>query len=46
MPYYEGNILKFECSVYDLNSNRDGYEIKNIIFVSEDLGNTWKVEES
>ena len=46
MPYYEGNTLKFECSVYDLNSNRDGYEIRNIIFVSEDLGNTWKVEES
>lgn len=44
MPYYEKDILKFKCSVYQFNSNKDEYENKEILFVSNDNGLSWNVE--
>lgn len=44
MPYYEKNALKFKCSVYQINSNKDGYETKEILFISNDNGLSWDVE--
>lgn len=46
MPYYEKDILKFKCSVYQFNSNKDEYENKEILFVSNDNGLSWNVENN
>ena len=42
VPYYDNNILKIKCSVYQINSKKDGYEDKDLIFASED-GLTWNL---
>lgn len=42
IPYYEKDSLKMKCSVYQLNSNRDGYEDKEITFISNDNGLHWQ----
>ena len=44
LPYYENNILKIKCSVYQVNSNKDGYENKSLIFISNDNGLNWNLE--
>ncbi len=44
LPYYENNILKIKCSVYQINSNKDGYENKSLIFISNDNGLNWNLE--
>lgn len=46
MPYYEKDILKFKCSIYQFNSNKDEYENKEILFVSNDNGLSWNVENN
>ncbi|MBO5348875.1 MAG: hypothetical protein J6A89_03535 [Clostridia bacterium] len=46
MPYYEKNNLKFKCSVYQINSNKDGYENKEMIFISNDNGLNWNLENN
>lgn len=45
IPYYEKDSLKMKCSVYQLNSNRDGYEDKEITFISNDNGLHWQLED-
>lgn len=45
IPYYEKDSLKMKCSVYQLNSSRDGYEDKEIIFISNDNGLHWQLED-
>ncbi len=42
IPYYEKDSLKMKCSVYQLNSNRDGYDDKEITFISNDNGLHWQ----
>ena len=44
VPYYKENKLKIKCSVYQINSNKDGYENKELIFISNDNGLTWNLE--
>ena len=44
MPYYENDVLKIRCSVYQVNSNKDGYENKNLIFIGNDNGLNWNLE--
>ncbi len=46
MPYYEDNSLKLKCSVYEINQNKDGYEEKTLIFISNDNGLNWILENS
>lgn len=41
VPYYEKDILKIKCSVYQFNSNKDSYEDKELIFISTDNGLNW-----
>lgn len=46
VPYYDGNTLKINCSVYQINPNKDGYEEKELIFISKDNGLVWLLENS
>ena len=46
LPYYENNELKLNCSIYTINSKRDGYENKELIFKSKDNGITWELVNS
>lgn len=46
VPYYDGNTLKINCSVYQINSNKDEYEEKELIFISKDNGLVWLLENS
>ncbi len=46
VPYYENNVLKIKCSVYQINSNKDGYENKELIFISIDDGLTWSLKNN
>lgn len=46
MPYYEKNALKLKCSVYQFNSNKDEYENKEILFISNDNGLSWNIENN
>lgn len=43
MPYYDKNTLKIKCSIYQTNNN-DSYENKELIFVSNDNGLNWMLE--
>lgn len=43
MPYYDKNTLKIKCSIYQTNNN-DSYENKELIFVSNDKGANWMLE--
>lgn len=43
MPYYDKNTLKIKCSIYQTNNN-DSYESKELIFVSNDKGLNWMLE--
>lgn len=44
LPYYEKDVLKIKCSVYQVNSTKDGYENKELIFISSDNGLSWNLE--
>ena len=43
MPYYDKNTLKIKCSIYQTNNN-NSYENKELIFVSNDKGANWMLE--
>lgn len=43
LPYYDGDVLKLKCSIYVINSTRDGYEDVELIFSSYDNGLTWNL---
>lgn len=43
-PYFEDNILKVKCSIYQVKENQSGYEDKELIFISKDEGLTWNLE--
>ena len=44
IPYNEKDRLKIKCSVYQINSDKDGYENKELVFISNDKGLTWNLE--
>lgn len=44
LPYYEKDVLKIKCSVHQVNSTKDGYENKELIFFSSDNGLSWNLE--
>lgn len=46
LPYFEEDILKVKCSIYQVKENHDGYENKELIFVSNDDGLTWNLENN
>lgn len=43
VPYYENNILKLPCSIYQVKDDKSGYENVELIFVSTDNGLTWNI---
>lgn len=43
-PYYENEILKLKCSVYE-SVLTGGYEEKELLFISKDNGLTWDLEK-
>ena len=46
IPYYENDLLKLPCSIYQVKEDKSGYEDKKIIFISNDDGLTWNVEQT
>lgn len=46
LPYREEKLLKIKCSVYCINSHKDGYETKELIFTSDDEGQNWNLERN
>lgn len=46
VPYYDNDTLKIKCSVYQINSNKDGYEDKELVFISNDNGLNWNLESN
>lgn len=45
MPYYDHDILKIDCSVYQMDTDDVGYENKELIFTSDDYGLTWNLDD-
>lgn len=44
MPYFENEILKMKCSIYELKNDKSEYENKALIFKSIDNGLTFTLE--
>ena len=45
-PYFENNVLKVECSIYQVKEDKSGYEDVELIFTSTDSGLTWNLDEN
>ena len=46
VPYYEDNLLRLKCSIYQIKEDKSAYENIDLIFVSVDDGLTWNLELS
>lgn len=44
MPYYDKDILKLQCSLYEVGD--DGYESKELVFISKDNGFNWQLDSN
>lgn len=44
VPYVENELLKLPCSIYQVKEDLTGYEDVKLIFVSDDNGLTWNLE--
>lgn len=45
-PYFEKDVLKVKCSIYQVREDKNGYEDKELIFISKDKGETWNLENN
>lgn len=45
VPYYDNGLLKLHCSIYQIKDDHTGYEDVNLIFISNDDGLSWNLEE-
>ena len=45
-PYFENNVLKVKCSIYQVKEDKSGYEDVELIFTSTDSGLTWNLDEN
>lgn len=43
MPYYDDGILKIKCLVYQFDSIKDKYVNEKLIFISNDNGINWEL---
>lgn len=43
-PYYEKELLKLPCSIYQVKEDNTGYEDVPLIFMSDDNGLTWNLD--
>lgn len=46
LPYYEEGVLKVKCSVEQISLKEDGYEERELIFISRDNGMNWILEDN
>lgn len=46
VPYYDNDIIKLHCSIYQIKQDNSGYENVDLYFVSNDDGLTWNLELS
>lgn len=44
VPFYENDILKLPCSIYQVKSDQSGYETVDLYFITDDDGLTWYLE--
>lgn len=44
VPYYEKELLKLPCSIYQVKEDNTGYEDVPLIFMSDDNGLTWNLD--
>ena len=44
VPYYEKDLLKLHCSIYQVKEDNTGYEDIPLIFMSDDNGLTWNLD--
>lgn len=44
VPYYEKNILKLHCSIYQIKSDGSGYEDVDLYFITKDDGEIWELD--
>ena len=44
VPYYDNDLLKLHCSIYQVKEDYTGYENIDLLFSSEDNGFTWNLE--
>ncbi len=44
VPYYDNDVLKLHCSIYQVKEDKSGYEDVDLIFISKDNGLTWNLE--
>lgn len=44
VPYYENDILKLYCSIYQIKSDGSGYEDVDLYFITKDEGETWELD--
>lgn len=44
VPYFENNVLKLNCSIYQAKKDNSGYEDIDLIFFSTDNGLTWNLD--
>lgn len=45
VPYIDGNVLKFPCSIYQIKTDNSGYEDVKLVFISTDNGLSWNIEK-
>ena len=44
-PYFENDVLKVKCSIYQVREDKSGYEDVELIFISTDNGLSWNLED-
>lgn len=45
VPYYDNELLKLHCSIYQVKEDLSGYETKDLYFISNDDGLTWNLSD-
>ena len=44
-PYFENDVLKVKCSIYQVREDKNGYEDVELIFISIDNGLSWNLDD-
>ncbi len=45
VPYYDDGLLMLHCSIYQIKDDHTGYEDVDLIFISNDDGLSWNLNE-
>lgn len=44
-PYFENDVLKVKCSIYQVREDKNGYEDVELTFISVDNGLSWNLDD-